>query len=45
MQPEGVIVGGWNYVIAAFGITTAGLLIYAWSLYSRARGGNDDDSS
>ena len=35
MQPEGVILGGWNYVIAAYAVTAAVLLLYAWSLRSR----------
>ena len=44
MAPEGVIVGGWNYVIAAYAITATGLIGYAWSLISRRRGRDDDDS-
>lgn len=43
MQPEGVIIGGWNYVIAAFSITGAGLLLYAWSLLSRGKDNSNDD--
>lgn len=34
---EGVIVGGWNYVIAAYAITGAGLVAYVWSLIARLR--------
>jgi CcmD family protein len=34
---EGVIIGGWNYVIAAYSITAVGLLGYAWSLIARRR--------
>ena len=34
---EGVIVGGWPYVIAAYLITTAGLLGYLWSLLRRKK--------
>ncbi len=34
---EGVIVGGWPYVIAAYSITVAGLLGYLWSLSRRRR--------
>ena len=34
---EGVIVGGWSYVIAAYGITAAGLLLYFSSLSKRRR--------
>jgi CcmD family protein len=35
MQPEGVIIGGWSYVVAAYAVTGAVLLLYAWSLRSR----------
>ena len=35
MQPEGVILGGWSYVVAAYTVTAAVLLLYAWSLRSR----------
>ena len=34
---EGVILGGWNYVIAAYAITGAGLFAYIWSLIVRLR--------
>jgi CcmD family protein len=34
---EGVIVGGWSYVIAAYVITGTGLTIYLWSLIARLR--------
>ena len=34
---EGVIIGGWNYVIAAYTITAAGLVIYIWSVIARLR--------
>ncbi len=34
---EGVIVGGWNFVIAAYCITAAGLVFYSWSLIRRTR--------
>ena len=34
---EGVIIGGWNYVITAYAITGAGLLAYIWSLIARLR--------
>ena len=34
---EGVIIGGWSYVIAAYGITAAGLLFYVTSLWRRRR--------
>ena len=36
-MPEGVIYGGWSFVIAAYSITATGLAIYAWSLFSRLR--------
>jgi CcmD family protein len=32
---EGVIVGGWPYVIAAYAITAIGLTAYFWSLRRR----------
>ncbi len=35
--PEGVIVGGWNFVIAAYSITAVGLVAYTWSLIRRTR--------
>ncbi len=35
--PEGVIVGGWAFVIAAYCITTVGLIAYSWSLHRRIR--------
>ena len=35
MQPEGVIIGGWKFVVAAYAVTAAVLLLYAWSLRSR----------
>ena len=34
---EGVIVGGWNYVVAAYAITGGGLAIYIWTLIVRLR--------
>ena len=36
-MPEGVIFGGWNFVIAAYCITATGLVLYAWSLHRRTR--------
>jgi hypothetical protein len=36
-MPEGVIFGGWSYVIAAYSITGLGLALFAWSLYRRER--------
>jgi CcmD family protein len=35
--PEGVIVGGWRYVIAAYSITAVVLVSYVWSLHRRLR--------
>ena len=32
-MPEGVIAGGWSYVIAAYALTAVGLLAYGWSLW------------
>ncbi|MFT4978729.1 MAG: hypothetical protein ACI8S6_004639 [Myxococcota bacterium] len=34
---DGVIVGGWEYVQAAYGVTWAVLALYAVSLYLRGR--------
>lgn len=34
---EGVIIGGWNFVIAAYAVTGAGLVVYIWSLIVRLR--------
>ena len=36
-MPEGVIAGGWGYVIAAWGITAAVLIVYAALLKKRLR--------
>ncbi len=36
-MPEGVIIGGWGYVIAAYALTVAGLVLYALSLVRRRR--------
>jgi hypothetical protein len=43
---RGVITGGWNYVVAAYSITTTFLLIYAISLFARlseSRGPRSED--
>ena len=32
---RGVVVGGWNYVIAAYSLTTAMLIVYTVSLFVR----------
>ena len=34
---EGVIVGGWNYVVAAYAVTGGGLAVYIWTLIARLR--------
>ena len=34
-MPEGVIIGGWNFVVAAYAVTAVVLAVYAWSLRSR----------
>jgi len=34
---DGMIVGGWEHVYAAYGVTWAVLALYAASLYFRAR--------
>lgn len=34
-MPEGVIIGGWSYVVAAYSVTALGLLFYAWTLKRR----------
>jgi hypothetical protein len=34
---QGVITGGWNFVVAAYSITAAVLLIYGISLIARLR--------
>jgi hypothetical protein len=36
-MPEGVIVGGWEYVIAAYVVTAVGLIAYTWSMVARWR--------
>lgn len=41
--PEGVIVGGWAYAIAAYLITALGLSVYAWSLVSRLKKANREE--
>ncbi len=34
---DGVVTGGWEFVIAAYAITSVALAAYAWSLISRLR--------
>jgi len=36
-MPEGVIFGGWSYVIWAYAVTGGVLAAYGWSLYRRWR--------
>jgi len=36
-MPDGVIAGGWPYVIAAYGVTAVVMVLYAWSLRRRGR--------
>jgi heme exporter protein D len=36
-MPEGVIVGGWAYVIAAYSITTVTLIVFAWRILKRRK--------
>jgi len=36
-MPEGVVIGGWNFVIAAYTITTVVLAAYTWSLFRRRK--------
>jgi hypothetical protein len=40
---EGVIIGGWSYVVAAYTITAAGLVAYILSLFARERRFKDKD--
>ena len=37
-MPEGVIVGGWSYVIGAYAVVAVGLALYVASLFQRLRG-------
>ena len=43
MAPEGVIIGGWSFVIAAYSITAVGLLLYGWSLRARLKRVQEED--
>ena len=40
---EGMIVGGWNYVIAAYTVTGVGLIAYIWSLIARLRNSHNTE--
>ena len=42
-MPEGVLYGGWSFVIAAYSVTFVGLTIYTWSLLSRLRNLRDEE--
>lgn len=37
-MPEGVIAGGWGYVIAAYSVTAVVLVFYAAALINRLKG-------
>ena len=41
-MPEGVIIGGWSYVIAAYSVTFVALVSYVWSLRKRQRAIDQD---
>ena len=45
MPPDGVIIGRWGYVIAAYAVTAVGLLIYAWSLRRRLKATRPKDDN
>lgn len=34
---EGIVVGGWEFVWAAYGLTAAAFAIYGWRLFARLR--------
>ena len=40
-MPEGVIVGGWGYIIAAYALVAVVLVLYATSLIRRLRKADD----
>ncbi len=42
--PQGVVPGGWSYVIAAYSITAGVLLVYTLSLFSRLKKASKEDS-
>ncbi len=42
-MPEGTIIGGWSYVIAAYAITGGGLLVYLLSLGRREKHLDNED--
>ncbi len=39
---DGVIVGGWGWVAAAYGLTGAALVLYTFSLFVRRRQAEDN---
>lgn len=41
--PEGVIIGGWSYVIAAYTITAAALVLYIASVFRRLKKAPEGD--
>ena len=44
-MPEGVIAGGWNYVIAAYSLTGVVFLVYALNLRARWNRALEDKES
>ncbi len=42
-MPEGVIAGGWSYVLSAYGITAVVFIGYAWSLLRRRAAVSDGE--
>ena len=45
MADQGIVAGGWQYVIAAYSLTAIGLLVFAWSLFWRFRQLRSEDKS
>ncbi len=43
-MPEGVIAGGWSYVISAYALTAVVFAGYAWSLWRRRAAAEDQES-
>ena len=44
-MPEGVIAGGWSYVVAAYTITAVVLAGYSWTLMRRRATTRDAEDS
>lgn len=42
-ETQGVISGGWPYVIAAYSITVAVLAVYAYSLFNRMKKAREEN--